>query len=177
MRAVATPILLAPGNQAVRTPLCVGPVVLGHVLVKGGEAAAPAASGVAGHALTTVKDFQGAAGYAHLQRLAHQRVGHAVSVALELDVIVNVDLDRLEDRQLKGLQQGRHGRVDFMHSVKHLMTQPRHDPALHDLHRGLGLGLVLRVVGARRPRRCSRSAPQSPARCQWPAARSDWPAR
>ena len=43
--------------------------------------------------LPTVEDFQRGAGHPHFQRLAHQRVGNAVAVALKLDVVVDVDFD------------------------------------------------------------------------------------
>ena len=39
----------------------------------------------------------------YLQRHTHQGMGHAVAVALKLDVLVDVNLHRLEDGQLPGL--------------------------------------------------------------------------
>ena len=74
------------------------PVAFGHVFGRGGKAAPARIPGVAGNALPTVENFQRGAGHPHFQRLAHQRVWDAVAVALKLDVVVDVDFDRLEHR-------------------------------------------------------------------------------
>ena len=64
-----------------------------------------------GYALATVQHLHRALCHAHLQRDAHQGMGHAVAVTFKLNVLVNVNLYRLEHRQLPGLHgQGAQGR-------------------------------------------------------------------
>ena len=66
---------------------------------------------VAGHPLAAMQDFYRALSNADLQRHPHQGMRHAVAVPLKFDVLVNVNLDRLEHRPLPGLQrQGAQGR-------------------------------------------------------------------
>lgn len=53
-----------------------------------------------GHAPTTVQTLDGRGGDAHLDLLPHQGMGHAVEVALDLDVVVDVHPGELEARHL-----------------------------------------------------------------------------
>ena len=50
-------------------------------------------------------------------------------------------------------QQRRDGLVDIVHARKALVAQSHQDPALDNLHSRFDLGLVLRVIGARRQHR------------------------
>mmetsp|Transcript_6076 Transcript_6076/g.24370 ORF Transcript_6076/g.24370 Transcript_6076/m.24370 type:complete len:788 (+) Transcript_6076:480-2843(+) len=83
---------LAPADQLGRRPLQMRAVRRRHVLGRRGEAAAHGAHGVAGHAMVGREAFQQIAGDAHVDLGADEPVRHAVVVALELDVVVDVDL-------------------------------------------------------------------------------------
>ena len=65
-----------------------------HVLGHGGRSAV-AASRVGGHAPALEEDLDGGGGVADLDLLADQLVGHAVEVAVDLDVVIDVDATRL----------------------------------------------------------------------------------
>ena len=69
----------------------------------GGETTLVGATHVAGHSLAAMKNLHRALCDPYLQRHTHQGMGHAVAVALKLDVLVDVNLHRLEDGQLPGL--------------------------------------------------------------------------
>ncbi len=98
---------LAPVNQPLRRPFHVGTVRRRHVRGDGGEAADPAVAGMAGDALAAMEQLDHRRGDARLQHLANQGLRHTVAVALELDVVVDVDLDGLEVRHLVALQRQR----------------------------------------------------------------------
>ena len=168
-----------PVDQPLRCPFHLGAVGGGHVRRGRGEAADAAIADVAGDTLTTMEELDHRRGDARLDLLADQCLRHAVAVAFDLDVVVNVDLDGFEAGHLVALQrqrqqgrrvdfregagaaawqllerlvvepreQRRHGLIDLVHAGELLMAQARHDPALDDLHRRFGLGLVLRMVG------------------------------
>src|SRR5690606_34979482 len=65
-------------------------VRLGPVLRDRGEAADPVAACMRGDAPARVKDLDRAAGEADLDGFASERVGHAVAVAGDLDMVVDV---------------------------------------------------------------------------------------
>src|SRR5260221_12476475 len=87
---------LTPVDQALRIPLQVGSVGGRHMLVDRGELAGSRAASMAGNPLPTVQQFDRGARNTGLQRLADQRMRYAVTMLVDLDVIVDVDLDRLE---------------------------------------------------------------------------------
>ena len=64
---------------------------LGHVFLDGGEAPLVKAAGVACDAAVLAEDLDDGRGDAHVHFLLDQLVGHAVAVALDLDVVVDVD--------------------------------------------------------------------------------------
>ncbi len=49
----------------------------------------------------------------------------------------------LEQLFVEPREQRRHSLIDLVYAAELLVTQARHDPTLHDLHRRFGLGLVL----------------------------------
>ena len=59
-----------------------------HVRIHRHVAAAPVVAGVGCHALAAQQQLHAVAGHPGLQRLAHQRVRHAVAVPFEFDVVV-----------------------------------------------------------------------------------------
>ena len=67
-----------------------------HVLGRGGEAAAHGAVRMHGHALLAGVGFDGAAADAQFHLGAHQPVGNAVVVAVQVDVVVDVHAGALE---------------------------------------------------------------------------------
>jgi hypothetical protein len=95
------PDALAPGNQPLRRPLPVRSVRGGHVLLDSGVLTAPAAQGMAGHALVAGKRFHRSGGDAQLHFGAHQTVRHGVEVAVELDVVGDVHAGAFPARQLE----------------------------------------------------------------------------
>jgi len=99
---------LAPIDQPLRRPLQVGAVGSRHVGLHRGVAAAALVASVGGHALAAQQQLHAVAGEARLQGLADERMRHAVAVALHLDVVVDVDLHRLEAGKLIGLARQRH---------------------------------------------------------------------
>jgi hypothetical protein len=66
-------------------------VRLRHVGGGGGVLAPDEAPGMGGDALAAMKDFDGRRGQAGVDMLVHERVGGGVVMAVELDVIVDVD--------------------------------------------------------------------------------------
>src|SRR5690606_27294170 len=81
---------LCPADQAGGTPLEVLAVRLGPMLRNRGVAADSVTTRVRGDAPARVKDLDSAAGEADLDRLTGECVGHAVVVAGELDMVVDV---------------------------------------------------------------------------------------
>ena len=61
-------------------------MALGQVFDHGGKAPFMGTAHVAGNPIATVQDFHRMGGDAQLQRQAYQGVGHAVAVALKLDM-------------------------------------------------------------------------------------------
>jgi hypothetical protein len=86
-------------------------MALGQVLGHGGKTPFMGAAHVAGNPVATVQGLDRMRGDAQLQGQADQGVGHAVAVALKLDMAVDVHAHRLEDRPFPGLhRQGDQGR-------------------------------------------------------------------
>ncbi len=77
----------APMDQPLGRPLLVRTMRGRHVFVQRGEAAAPRAAGMAGHALASVQHLHQRVGDVRLQLQPDQRVRHAVAVGLDLDVV------------------------------------------------------------------------------------------
>ena len=71
-----------------------------HVRRHRGVPAYALAARVAGHPIATQQQLDRASRQPRLQRLAHQRLRHAVAMPGDLHVIVDVDLHRLEARHL-----------------------------------------------------------------------------
>ncbi|OIQ80056.1 hypothetical protein GALL_382050 [mine drainage metagenome] len=75
-----------------------------EVLRHGGEAAAMGAPGVGGDALAAVQQFDAAGGQPRLQLRADQVLRHAVAMAVDLDVVVDVHPHRLVAGPFPGLR-------------------------------------------------------------------------
>ena len=90
--ARARPDARAPRDQPRRSPLQMLLVGLGHVLGFGRVPSAGVAAGVRGQAPPVVEDLHRGGGKADLDLLVHQRVRNRVVVAVDLDVVVDVDL-------------------------------------------------------------------------------------
>ena len=75
-------------------------MALGHVLGHGGVATAQGAAQVRGDGLPLVKDFNGGGGVAQFELLTAERERHAVVVAGEFDVVVDVGAHQLPQRML-----------------------------------------------------------------------------
>ena len=87
---------LAPGDELGRRPFAVRAVRCRHVLGVGREGAPDGAVGVHRHALLAGEGLHRRAADAQLDLGAHQPVRHAVVVAVELDVVVDVHARALE---------------------------------------------------------------------------------
>lgn len=74
-------------------PYRVGAVRRRHVVWHSGEAAVHGAHGEAGHKLVGREAFQQIASDAHVDLRANEPLQDALGVALELDVLVDVDFD------------------------------------------------------------------------------------
>lgn len=83
--------LLCPADQSLGRPLGMLTVTLGHVLGLGGVAAFVRRAQVAGHALVGVEALDGLCGQAHFELVLHQLVRHRVDVAIDLDVVVDME--------------------------------------------------------------------------------------
>lgn len=81
---------LPPVDQALRAPLAVGTVSGRHVLVHRGELASLRAAGMTGDSLPAMQQFDRGACNTGLQGLSDQRMRHAVTMQVDLDVIVDV---------------------------------------------------------------------------------------
>ncbi len=104
----------APMDQPLGRPFLVRPVRGRHVFVQRREPASAGATGMARHAFAAVEDLHQSVGDACLQLQPHQRVRHAVAMALDLDVVIDVRRDGLEGRPLPALRRQRRqrGRVE-----------------------------------------------------------------
>ncbi|OSR30428.1 hypothetical protein BV322_05710 [Pseudomonas syringae pv. actinidiae] len=85
------PGLLCPADQPLRCPFGVLAVALGHVLGLGGVPAFVLRAKVAGHALVGVEALDGLGGESYFELVLHQLVWHRVKVAVDLDVVVDMD--------------------------------------------------------------------------------------
>ncbi len=92
-----------PVDQARRRPFHVSTVGRRHMRGNRGEAALSAVTGMACDPLPTMHQLDHRRRHARFQHLADQRVRHAVAVAFDLDVVVDVHLDGLEVRHLVAL--------------------------------------------------------------------------
>ena len=98
--------LLGPADEPRRRPLGMRAVGAGHVLGHGGRLSVVAPP-VGRHALAAMEDLDRVRRVADLDLLADQLVRHAVDVALDLDVVVDVDGAQLPLRQdVAGGRQG-----------------------------------------------------------------------
>ena len=98
--------LLAPVDEPLRRPLEVSAVSGGHVLGHGSEAAGTRAQ-MGRNALAAMQQLDGVRGDAGVQRLADQRVRHAIAMLVDLDVVVNMNLDGAELGDLIGNRRQR----------------------------------------------------------------------
>ena len=82
---------LAPLDQALRRPLGMRPVGLGHVLRESRVRAALVGADVGGHARTAEEDLHGGGRVARPHRVADECMRHAVVVPIDIDVVVEGD--------------------------------------------------------------------------------------
>ena len=89
---------------------------LGHVLVGGGVATDERGAHVAGHALAAVQALHDVGGDARVELAPDQGVGNGVVVALDLDVVVDVDpnLLPLGEHVALGGQRAKRGAVELL---------------------------------------------------------------
>ena len=80
-----------PAFQALRGPLAGLAVCLGHVGGDGGMASLVVGTPMAGDASAAVEAFNGVGGAAHVHLFFDERMGHGVVMALDLDVVVDMD--------------------------------------------------------------------------------------
>src|SRR5208337_3777805 len=92
---------LRPVQQARRRPSQVLLMTLGTMLGDGGGFIGLMAAGMRSHALAAVEDLYRRQRRPDLYHLPGQYVGHAVVVAVDLDVIVDVDAGRRPLLELK----------------------------------------------------------------------------
>ena len=113
---VLGPIFSAQRGEALRGPPAHSPVFLGHVLVGGGVTALELGAHVAGHALAAVDALHGVGGDARVELAPDQGVGDGVVVALDLDVVVDVDPDLLPlgEHVALGGQRAKRRAVDLL---------------------------------------------------------------
>ena len=84
------PGLLGPVHEADGGPFRLGLMRLGHVLGLGRVLPPHVAAQVRGDASAAQEDFDGRLGCAQVELLADEQVRHAVEVAIELDVVVDL---------------------------------------------------------------------------------------
>jgi len=82
---------LAPGSELGRCLLQVRPVRGRHVLRSGGVRTLAEIQDMSFHAFVAMQNFERARRDAQPHHLAHQGVGHGVVVAVEFDVVIDVD--------------------------------------------------------------------------------------
>ena len=76
----------------------------GHVCIERRKVADQVAAHMRGHPLAAVQQFHAGPGDAGIQALAYQRVGDAVVVAVNLNVVIHMHAYRLEGGHLVALQ-------------------------------------------------------------------------
>lgn len=110
---------LAPPDEPIRTPLDVLLVGFRAVAGIGGEAADAVTAGVHGDALPAIQDLDGPGGETNVDLLTDERVRNAVIVALDLDVVIDVDarLPPLREGAGSGGQRGEFGPVEFLEAT------------------------------------------------------------
>ena len=108
--------LLGPAGEALRGPAAHASVFLGHVLVGGGVTADERGAHVAGHALPAVQALHGVGGQACVELAPDQGVGDGVVMAVDLDVVVDVDPDLLPlgEHVALGGQRAKRGAVELL---------------------------------------------------------------
>jgi len=84
-----------PVHQPPGRPLGMGPMRRRHVVGDGGVAAFAGILRMTGDPATFGQHFDGAAGDAQFDFLAHQGMRHAVIVAVVLDVVIDIDAGTL----------------------------------------------------------------------------------
>src|SRR5438093_5363129 len=87
------PDRLGPADEARRSPLRVAPMGVGPMRRLRREAVADVAAAMGGDAAAVAEDLDHRRGGADVDALADERVGDAVVVLVELEVIVDVDAD------------------------------------------------------------------------------------
>ncbi|MNN33012.1 hypothetical protein D3C81_1467490 [compost metagenome] len=85
------PGLLGPADQSLRRPLGMFAMALGHVLGLSGVAAFVRRATMAGHALVGMEALHRLRGQPHFELMLHQLVRHRVVMAVDFDVVVDVD--------------------------------------------------------------------------------------
>jgi hypothetical protein len=95
---------LAPVDQALWRPCQMRAMGCRHLGSDGGEAALPAVARVTGYPLPAMHELHHCRRHARFQHLPDQRMGHALAMAFDFSVIVDMDLDGLEVRHLVALQ-------------------------------------------------------------------------
>ena len=63
----------------------------GHMVFEGGKSARAVDSGVTGHPVVFEQDFHGVFGEPHVHLFFGQLIGNAVEVAVDFDMVVDVD--------------------------------------------------------------------------------------
>ena len=104
-----------PVDQPLRSPFHVRPVRSGHVRRHSAEVAGPAVIGMAGDALSTVKDFNRKRGDACLDHLTDPGVRDAIAMLVHFNVVVDMNRDHLEMGHLIALHRQRlqRRRIEF----------------------------------------------------------------
>jgi hypothetical protein len=104
-----------------------------HIGATGAVAAAALVAGVGSYALAAQQQLHAVAGETRLQGLPDERMRHAIAVALQLDVVVDVDLHRLETCELVPLAWKRHQcrRIQFGEHAGAAAGQLLERPVVH----------------------------------------------
>ena len=82
-----------PLNEALRGPLGILLVRLGHVSRHRGMATFEVGASVAGHAFALEQHFHHLGGEAHIELLFDQGIGHRVVMPINLDMVIDIDPD------------------------------------------------------------------------------------
>ncbi len=90
-RAGCAANLLAPVNEALRSPFEMGAVCRRHVLDDGGVASHAIVAGMAGHTATAMQQLDSARCDARIKLESNKRVRNAVAMFIDLDVVVDVE--------------------------------------------------------------------------------------
>ncbi len=100
-----------PGHDALRRPLGVFPVGLGHVFRQGGVLARKKRTDMRSHPVPLVQAFDRGRGGTDIQLLAHQTMGNAVKMVVHLNVVIDMDPGFDPEGELvRGLGQRQHRR-------------------------------------------------------------------